>query len=231
MQTIIPAIIPESLEHLELRLHVLRNVAERVQIDVMDGTFTADKTWPYDVQSKNQFSLIVHEEAGLPYWQDFDFEIDLLLMRPEERMADWAIAGAACLIVHMGTTDKIGEIVDFCSERRVEVALAIKPSEDIEVVRPWVERVAFVQVMGNDKVGYHGVALDPSAVRMIERLHATWPHLVIGVDIGVSEKTLPELIQAGARRFAAGSAVFNANEPRRAVRGLEEIVQTEFEKK
>jgi len=48
--------------------------------------------------------------------------------------------------------------------------------------------------------------------------------LAIEVDGGVSRETLPALLDAGARWFVAGSAVFGAPDPAAAARELVDIM-------
>lgn len=222
-QHIIPAIIPDSLTHLQSRLNDVHGVVRRVQIDVMDGTYAPTISWPYSGVDRESFEATRKEDQGLPYWQDFDFEIDLLLTKPEERISEWALAGATCFIVHIESTEKIDEIAKKCFELRIEMALALKPSTNIDLLASHVDQALFVQVMGNDKIGYHGVDLDPSALDSIRAIKQRWPDTIVGVDIGVSAETLPELCRAGATRFAAGSAVFNFSSPAGAISHLESI--------
>jgi ribulose-phosphate 3-epimerase len=172
---------------------------------------------------RESFEAIRREDNGLPYWQDFDFEIDLLLQHPEEHIEEWAIAGAACLIVHVETTDKLADILADCKSRRIEVALALKPSTDIDVLAPYVSELVFVQCMGNDHVGRHGVPLDPRALEHVRAIKERWPDVVVGVDIGVNEETLPKLKEAGATRFAVGSAIFESGDSVRAFKHLEAV--------
>lgn len=220
-QHIIPAIIPDSLVELERKLRDLRGAAYRIQIDVMDGTYAPEKSWPYNGADREAFEAIRREDDGLPYWQDFDFEIDLLLNNPEERIEEWALAGAACLIVHIETTKKLTDIIATCKEKRLEVALALTPSSDPVLLAPHIDDIVFVQVMGNDTVGKHGVTLDPRAYDMIRAIKKRWPDMPVGVDIGVNEDTLPKLLEAGATRFASGSAVFGMGDAVRAWKKLE----------
>lgn len=229
-QRIIPAIIPDSLTHLQSRLREVQGVVHRVQIDVMDGTYAPTSSWPYAGAGREAFEAIRREDEGLPYWQEFDFEIDLLLNSPEKRLDEWAIAGAACLIFHIETTEKMEEIVKECYERRIEMALALKPSTSIERLAPYIDRALFVQVMGNDRVGYHGVDLDPTALATVSAIKERWPNTTVGVDIGVSAETLPSLCEAGATRFAAGSSVFNFSSPAGAVSHLEGIAASCLDK-
>ena len=225
IQRVVPAIIPDSLEHLRSRLREVHGSVKRVQIDVMNGTYAPTVSWPYIGVERESFEAERRHDEGLPFWQDFELEIDLLLEKPEERIGEWALAGAACLIVHVESTSKIDAIIKECQERRLELALALKPSTDCAAIEPYVEQLVFVQVMGNDRIGHHGVTLDDKALAKIAEIHARWPNLTIGVDIGVNAETIPELYDAGATRFAAGSAVFNFGSPASAVAHLESVVR------
>ena len=197
----------------------------------MDGTYAPKPSWPYSGAGREAFEAIRREDEGLPYWQDFDFEIDLLLRNPETRIPEWGLAGVACLIFHIETTEKIEEIAQECYERRIEMALALKPSTNIEILAPYIERALFVQVMGNDRIGYHGMDFDIKALATISAIKTRWPRTTVGVDIGVSAETLPDLCKAGATRFAAGSAVFNFSSPAGAISHLEGIAASCLENK
>jgi ribulose-phosphate 3-epimerase len=224
-QHIIPAIIPDSLEHLTLRLREIRDVVMRVQIDVMDGTYAPTTSWPYSGIDRDRFEAIRREDEGLPYWQDVEFEIDLMVQKPEDRIEEWALAGAACLIIHVDSTDALERICADCTERRIEVALAVSPSTDIEALAPYIESAVFVQCMGSDRIGRHGVALDPRTYEVVRTIRKRWPTIPVGVDIGVNEETIPKLIQAGATRFAAGSAVFGGGDAKHAFATLEAMTR------
>ncbi len=47
MQRIIPAIIPESLDHLTACIERVRPFAHEVQVDIVDGHFVPFTSWPY----------------------------------------------------------------------------------------------------------------------------------------------------------------------------------------
>lgn len=223
---IIPSVIPDSLQSLSDDLARVRGACGRVQLDVMDGTYASGRSWPYQRGDSQAFAEITREEEGLPFWQSFDFEIDLLLKEPEKQIELWALAGAACMVVHMGTTEKLSEIFEFGAQRRIEIALALRPGDDTAALVPWIDSLAFVQVMGNETIGFHGKPLDERAVKLVRDIHARFPLTPIGVDIGVSEDTLPVLCEAGASRFAVGSAIWSSSEPKRAIAQLEALAHT-----
>jgi ribulose-phosphate 3-epimerase len=221
---IIPAIIPRSYEHLAEEIGKVSRAASRVQIDILDGVYTPKASWPYNGTDRTSFDKVVTQEQGLPAWEHVDIEVDLMVARPETCIEEWAQAGATSVIVHLESTEALNDIRTLCDTYEVTLALAIKPLTDIDKLAPYVDYISFVQCMGSQEVGRQGVPLDVRVLDTIRMIHTRWPNLTIGVDIGVSEKTIPSLVDAGATRFAVGSAVFSALDPGEQVQSLESLV-------
>jgi ribulose-phosphate 3-epimerase len=217
---IVPAIIPKTFADIEDRVRIVRSLLTRVQVDVLDGQFAPSVSWPYNGEDATVFQALSAQERGLPEWELMSYEIDMMVTEPEAKIDAWISAGAETLIIHIESTTKLKEIIERAAERGVEVALALKPSTNIELLAPWIDRIAFVQCMGNDKIGYHGVELDERVLAKISEMRARWPALSIGVDIGVNLITAPLLAQAGATRLASGSAIFKAEDPGAAIKQL-----------
>jgi pentose-5-phosphate-3-epimerase len=57
-----------------------------------------------------------------------------------------------------------------------------------------MEKIDFVQFMGSDTLGRHGVDLDPRVLGKISALRKRYPKSIIGIDIGVNEETAPDLV-------------------------------------
>src|SRR3989344_5430112 len=104
------------------------------------------------------------------------------------------------------------EGIDMYIRDVVEIGVALKPGTPLEKLFPLIPFINFVQCMGNDKIGHQGVTLDEKVYEKIKIIRAKYPDLPIGVDIGVNETTAPLLIEAGATKLAAGSAIFNTDD-------------------
>jgi ribulose-phosphate 3-epimerase len=88
----------------------------------------------------------------------------------------------------------------------------INPGTQISLLEPVLPLVHHILVMTVNP-GYGGqefIPESPSRIRKIRNLlDQVNPEGIIAVDGGISETTLPLVIDAGAQVFIAGSAVFN----------------------
>ena len=213
MIKVVPAIIPHNKEQLEGEIKKVSSFANLVQIDISDGIFTGVKTWPYNGRDTDFFEKLRKEEEGWPDWEEVDFEIHLMVRNPEEVVLDWIHTGASVIVIHIESTENIQKIIDICNENFVSVGIAIKPSTDFSLLSKFISEVDFVQVMGSDALGRHGVELDLRVISKIKSLRNENPELVIAIDIGVTDDTAPVLIEAGINKLVSGGEILNADNP------------------
>jgi ribulose-phosphate 3-epimerase len=213
MIQIIPAIIPHTKEQMIEEIKKVSSFAPVIQIDITDGVFVPTKTWPYNGRDTEFYTALTHEEEGLPEWENVEFEIHLMVKNPETVIQDWISAGAQTIIVHIEATDKMDECITLCRNAEVSIGIAIKPATDIEKIKNYVSQVDFIQCMGSDVLGKHGVALENTAIEKIKTLHTMYPDSIIGIDIGVTEENAETLYDAGATKLITGSALLDAPDP------------------
>lgn len=221
MIEIIPAIIPKSFHDLESKMSQVVGLAPLVQVDVMDGRLTPKPSWPYlNSAEDTDFVSIKKEEKEFPFWEELDFEVDLMIKRPEDIWFDWIIAGAKRVIFHFESTDNIeGLIKDFRSRLvskdsalYIEIGLALDIDTPNEKIYPFVPELDFVQFMGIAKIGFQGEPFDDRVVKKIEDFRKKFPETIVSVDGGVSLDSAPLLVEAGATRLVSGSAIFESGE-------------------
>lgn len=220
MTQVVPAIIPHTKEQLEEEIRKVVKFATVVQIDITDGIFVPTKTWPYNGRDEEFFNQLKNQEVGWPRWEDLEFEVHLMIKNPEETILDWINTGAGTIIAHIEATNDFQKVIDICKENSVSVGVAIKPSTDIGKLEPFASQVDFIQCMGNDLLGKHGVELDSKAVEQIKQLHKIYPERIIGIDIGVSLNTKDELISAGVTKFISGGVILESDNPEEVFREL-----------
>lgn len=219
---IIPAIIPRSLHDMTEKLSSVRGAAQTVQIDVTDGVFAGKPSWPHG--DEVEFGRMMEETDGLPFWQDFSFEVDLMVEHADKRVEDFLRVGFSRAIFHFGAVDDMHTALSVAHRYDAEAGIALLPGESPEMLREYKGEFDFVQVMGIGSIGFQGAKFDERAVHTIQEVRAMFPDIIISVDGGVSERTAALLRDAGADRLVAGSAIFHTDDPKGAYAHLSEIV-------
>ncbi len=223
MTDILPAIIPYTQIQLEEEMNRVASFADTVQVDIADGVFASPKTWPYNGRDSVFFDELKSEDRGWPEWEKTEIELHMMVENPEQVLEDWIHTGIYSVVVHSEATNHMEEIIDMCRTYDIRLGIALKPSTDIEHIAPYVRDVDFIQCMGSDKIGAHGVPLDPRVVERVRTLHSLYPERIISVDIGVTEDTAQELVDAGATKLIVGGAILNAENPKEVFRFLESL--------
>ncbi|OHA99530.1 MAG: hypothetical protein A3E59_01870 [Candidatus Zambryskibacteria bacterium RIFCSPHIGHO2_12_FULL_39_47] len=223
MTKVVPAIIPQTRRQLTEEIKKVSGFADLVQIDISDGLFTPIKTWPYNGRDQDFFEKLKKGEEGWPEWDKVDFEIHLMVRNPEDVVADWIKTGVVALVVHIESTNHFQKVVGTCRLASVSLGVAIKPSTNIDLITPLITQVDFIQVMGNDHLGKHGMELDFKAVELIKSLRKLYPERTIAIDIGVNTDTVETLVSAGANKLISGSEILDADNPKEVYKYFKSI--------
>lgn len=220
MVEIIPAILPQDFAELEDKVSLIKGAAKTVQVDICDGHFVPNFTWPYK-KKDNTFEQMIREDMGLPAWESLDYEFDLMVDHPEKVVDDWVAIGATRVIIHVEAKGNIAEAVDKLAGR-IDVGLALNMDTPIGSLKPFADRIKagairFIQLMGIDNVGFQHQAFDDKVIERVKTVKESFPSLSISVDGGVSLDNASSLIDAGADRLVVGSAIFSAENPLSAI--------------
>ncbi len=226
---ILPAILPKDFAELEEKVALVKGLVPLVQVDVCDGKFTPKPCWPYKKHDEN-FAAILREERGLPYWEDVDFEMDLMIANPETELENWILSGANRLIIHFESLKKSSKqnadtgqeqpegsltalqrmesiIADL--QGRIEIGVAINLDTPVDDIAPFIHDIDVVQCMGIAKIGFQDQKFDPRVIEKVRELKERFPERLISVDGGVSIENAGILRDAGADRLIIGSAIFD----------------------
>lgn len=228
MSQIIPAIMPKNYFDLEDKVNLVMRHAPMVQIDIMDGVFVPNSTWPFPLPNP-QFDAIQAEVEGLPMWEKINYELDLMVRHPDQNFEQWVKLGAARIIVHL---ESLADPMAFFESKIVqdmriftEIGISFDNGTGAEAVLPYLPFVDCVQVMGIARIGFQGNPFDDRSLYNIERIRKAVPTMLISVDGAVNRETIQKLKEAGADRFVVGSAVFEGGIVEENIRDLQDLVQ------
>jgi ribulose-phosphate 3-epimerase len=234
MSEIIPAILEKNFDEIKNKLTSLRGVVQCVHIDICDGVFTPSQTWPFGVghlggSDDFNFRRIMNEEEGMPFWEEFDFEFDLMVMDAVENFDLYMKLGPKRIIFHLGAQQSLEEFegflegLDMYVRDNVQLGIAFKPNDDLETVSKLSHKVDFLHCMGSDKVGFQGEPFSEKALENIKFLKEKLPGVVLSVDIGVNLQNAEKICDAGADRLTVGSGIWKSGDPIGALLAFQEL--------
>jgi ribulose-phosphate 3-epimerase len=227
MIEIIPAIMPRDFDELTDAAAATVHHVPTVQIDIMDGKFVQDKTWPYDHHEEENFLAICREEEGMPYWDNLNYELDLMIQHPDANFEQWVALGPKRIILHIESLQNPEQAFEEIQQYRqfIEIGLSFDDNYDIAKIEPFLGQVDFVQCMGIDVIGAQGEPFSEKVIENLEYLRKKYPKLPLSVDGSVNMETVQSLVEAGATRLVAGSAVFGGGDVVENIEGLQSLVQ------
>lgn len=234
MADIIPAILPKNYEDLKNKIALVRGIVPVVQVDICDGIFVKTVTWPFSSRAESRanveflennfdehFHRILDEQEGMPFWEDVDFELDLMVSNAVENFDIYTKLGPKRIIFHLEAEEiqrnleefqHFLEGIDIFVRDAIEIGVAISPNALVEQIFPLINCVDFVQIMGIDHEGIQGEDFDEKCLEHIKKLKEKFPDIIVSVDGGVNFETASKLTNAGANRLVIGSAIFNTND-------------------
>lgn len=212
---IIPAILPKTFEELEYGIEKIFHLVPMVQIDLCDGVFVPNTTWPFRDGTDSAWQTILSEEEGMPYWDEIDYELDLMIKHVEEHLPNLLKIGANRIIFHLESLENPNSFFDKLDpyiQNTVEIGIAIGTTTPPEELWDLIEakQVKFVQCMGIERIGFQGQPFDERVIDQIKAIRARYADLPISVDGAVSLENAPRLIDAGATRLVVGHALMSA---------------------
>ena len=228
---IIPANMPEKFDDIANIAAAVRCNVRTIQLDLMDGKYVPEKTWPFIYTNDYHLDDLKKEDRGFPMWEDVNYELDLMVERPELDIDTWLTIGASRVILHYASVhdwDIIRDI-DPVLLNFLDLGVAITIHDSLEDIFPLIDEkiVKFVQVMGIAQIGFMGEPFDERCLDIIEILHKKYPDMIIAIDGGVSENTIPALRDAGVSRFVSGSGISGHGIPSENVAYLRSIAEGE----
>jgi len=181
-----------------------------LHVDVMDGHFVPNLTIGPPVVA----SLRAHS--------DLFFDTHLMITEPARYLEPFRAAGADGCTVHV-EVGETGALIARMRDLGLRVGLAANPDTPFEALEPYLDQVDLVLCM-TVFPGFGGQSFIADVLPKIARVRAAADaaglDLDVEVDGGIDERTVVDVVRAGANVFVAGSAVFHRDDPLAAVEGI-----------
>jgi ribulose-phosphate 3-epimerase len=206
---IAPSILAADFARLGSQVSEVVDAGARViHVDIMDGHFVPPLSMGPQVLS----ALV---ELGL---QGVEYDVHLMIERPERHVEDFAKAGAHNITVHAEATPHVNYVVQQIRELGCTAGVAVCPSTPLDIYRELDVDLALCMTVNPGWGGQKFIASSPDKIARLRRLLGDGPELE--VDGGIDTSTAGTAADAGATLFVAGSALFGAPDPAQAYRDI-----------
>jgi ribulose-phosphate 3-epimerase len=207
---IAPSILSADFAHLADEADAVDN-ADWLHVDVMDAHFVPNLTLGLPVVQS------LRKAVALP------LDCHLMIEDPDRWAPGYAEAGAANVTFHVEAAKDPVQTARAIRSNGALAGLSVKPGTPLE---PYLELLGefdtlLVMTVEPGFGGQEFMAEVLPKVRLArEQVRAGHLRLFVEVDGGISADTIAAAAEAGADVFVAGSAVYGADDPARAVEAL-----------
>ena len=208
---IAPSILAADFGYLMRDIKAVESNADYLHIDVMDGHYV------------NNISFGIPVIQSIRKYTDMKFFTHLMITNPEQYIKAFADAGSDNITFHVECSEDPDSLIDQIKALGKSAGVSVHPDTPIEKVFPFIGKVDIILVMtvypGFGGQGY----LDSSDERISalrKAIDEKQADTVIAVDGGVTEENIRHIYEMGARLFVAGSSVFHAEDPSKAIEDL-----------
>ena len=185
--------------------------ADLLHVDVMDGRFVPN------------LSIGVPVVEALARVSRLPLDVHLMIVEPERHIDAFAQAGASLIAVHVEASARLDRTLTAIRRRNVQAGAALNPATPAETLAPVADLLDFVLVMSVNP-GFSGQRFIPRSPAKIQAvrvmLERAGSRAGIAVDGGIQPGNAAQVVGAGADVLVAASAIFGADDPAAATRGL-----------
>ena len=215
MVRIAPSILSGNFLNLEPDIRMVNKNADLIHIDVMDGSFVPNISFGFPVVEA------IAKAVTVP------MDVHLMMVNPDKYVERFAKTGAEMISFHLEAADQAGkdprDIIAQIKSFGVKAGLVINPDIPVERLFPYIDDVDFFLIM-SVFAGFGGQKFIPESIDRIKTLKAEMDRRGVVKDIevdgGVSASNAHILAEAGATILVAGSSVFKAESPAKAINEL-----------
>ena len=178
--------------------------ADYIHLDSMDGHFVPNISFGHELV------------AALRPLSSVPFDVHLMMDHPLFYIPSVVRAGADLITFHVECADSISETIDAIHQGGAKAGLVLKPGTPVETLWPWLDRIDMVLVMTVEP-GFGGQKFMPDMMDKVRAIKERAPQMLIEVDGGVNDATIPQCVEAGVDICVAGTGVFRAENAEEAL--------------
>lgn len=204
--SIIPAINSKTFKEIKKNISLVFPYSNWIHLDVADGVFTPNKTW------NNPKDLL--KLKNLP-----KIEVHLMIDSIDENIKDWLIPPVKRIIFHLEAAKSPFAIISKIKKSKKDVGISISPQTSASSLAPYFKKVKFFQPLGVNP-GQAGQKFQRKVLAKVRYIRKNCPACTIEGDGGMKVGVIRQMVEAGADKIAAASAIFGQPNIKKAIETL-----------
>jgi ribulose-phosphate 3-epimerase len=213
---IIPSIIAKDFSEVRSKLARLDGLVNWAELDIMDGVFVPEYTWPINPTEGRQAAEDLNDVGG-----KIKISAHLMVEYPETITDDWQDL-VDRLVIHYESTNNIDKIIEEAGPH-IGLAIALELHTPVEKIYEYLGKIKTVQLMSIEKIGYSGEEFNESVFEKIKTLKTNWPDVKIIVDGGVNLENGKRLAEAGVSGLVVGSQIWRAEDIEKTIKEFQSL--------
>ena len=215
MAIIAPSLLAADFLQLQNACTMLNeSEAEWFHLDIMDGRFVPNISYgPMVVEFIRKTTTKF-------------CDVHLMIEEPERYTEAFKKAGADGITVHYEACTHLHRNIQQIKSLGMKVGVALNPHTPIELLKDVLQDIDLVLIMSVNP-GFGGQSFIPHTINKIKRMREMIDEQLLNVKIqidgGVTTDNAPLIVEAGADVLVAGSFVFKAVDPIKAIAALKAI--------
>ena len=210
-----PSLLSANFANLQADFEMLNSSnADYLHVDVMDGVFVPNISIGFPVIKA------IQRLARKP------LDVHMMIVEPQKYISQVRDCGAEIMNVHFEACTHLTRVVHEIKEAGMKAGVTLNPATPVFMLEDIISELDLVLIMSVNP-GFGGQAFIENSLNKVGRLRrlieASGSHALIEVDGGVNEMTGAALSKAGADILVAGSYVFKAPDPMKAIDTLKSL--------
>lgn len=210
-----PSLLSDNFANLQADFEMLNSSnADYLHVDVMDGVFVPNISIGFPVIKA------IQRLARKP------LDVHMMIVEPQKYISQVRDCGAEIMNVHFEACTHLNRVVHEIKEAGMKAGVTLNPATPVFMLEDIISELDLVLIMSVNP-GFGGQAFIENSLNKVGRLRrlieASGSHALIEVDGGVNEMTGAALSKAGADILVAGSYVFKAPDPIKAIDTLKSL--------
>ncbi len=220
-EKIVPSAPFKNYGEIEILAQKVSGNLKKIQIDVCDGKFVKNVSWPFTDYSKTDFAKLIEKpdlDVYLPSWESVNYSVDLMVENPEKYIESFVAYGIDEVVVHYRSLKNVQEqfekIVSLCEQFNLSLVVAVDVKTDMKVFLKFAKeslvKINSFQVMGIENIGLQGQEFAEESLEIVKTLKKNFPDKKVQFDGAINEETMEEIKDAGVDIFCVGSFLTKA---------------------